>query len=436
MWTRGAGPRGDLDFLLELRAVTRSSRHPLRSTTRPDFELGSAPVRIVDLYAGCGGLTLGIAQAASSRSVAVDVRLAVDLDKVAIDTFADNFPKANVAHCSVESLFDGELGAEPTKAERTTAKETGRVHALVGGPPCQGHSDLNNHTRRDDPKNALYARMARAAEILKPDLVLIENVPTVQHDKGGVVAAARDQLVLTGYEVVERVVRLEALGVAQRRRRHVLIGRRLDRPLPSTRRILSALSPGKFTVRDVKWAIEDLAQEDGDGIDKPARASADNIKRMTWLLEQDEYDLPNVLRPPCHQDEHSYKSMYGRLRWDEPAQTVTSGFGSIGQGRYMHPSLPRALTPHEAARLQGFPDYFRFDEFTKRADLATMIGNAVPPALSSAVFRVALKDWSLTHLGLPNAYAGQRPTVVRPIAGRTKRGSHPTPRSQPSDRAE
>ncbi|MDO8943143.1 MAG: DNA cytosine methyltransferase, partial [Desulfobacterales bacterium] len=101
-----------------------------------------------------------------------------------------------------------------------------------------------------------------------------------------------------------------------------------------------------------------------------------------YLLAKGEYDLPNHMRPKCHQGEHSYKSMYGRLAWNQPAQTITSGFGSIGQGRYMHPDLLRALTPHEAARIQGFPDYFDFGKATTRSALATMIGNAVPPQLS------------------------------------------------------
>ena len=78
--------------------------------------------------------------------------------------------------------------------------------------------------------------------------------------------------------------------------------------------------------------------------------------------------------------------MYGRLSWDSPSQTITSGYGSIGQGRFMHPEQARALTPHEAARLQGFPDYFRFDNVERRSDLATIIGNAVPPALGQALF--------------------------------------------------
>lgn len=121
-----------------------------------------------------------------------------------------------------------------------------------------------------------------------------------------------------------------------------------------------------------------------------SRQLATNLARMRYLLEHDLYDLPNSERPECHRDAHSYKSMYGRLKWAEPAQTITSGFGSIGQGRYMHPTQMRALTAHEAARIQGFPDYFDFSAVTKRSELATMIGNAVPPALMREIAATVL----------------------------------------------
>jgi DNA (cytosine-5)-methyltransferase 1 len=102
--------------------------------------------------------------------------------------------------------------------------------------------------------------------------------------------------------------------------------------------------------------------------------------------------LPNKLRPPCHRNkpDHRYKSMYGRLRWDQPAQTITTGFGSPGQGRYLHPDLPRTLTPHEAARVQFFPDWFDFGKAPSRSALAHCIGNAVPPKLGFAAARYLL----------------------------------------------
>jgi DNA (cytosine-5)-methyltransferase 1 len=80
--------------------------------------------------------------------------------------------------------------------------------------------------------------------------------------------------------------------------------------------------------------------------------------------------------------DHSYKSVYGRLPWDRPAQTITTGFGSMGQGRFVHPKRRRTLTPHEAARLQFIPDHFRLDEVESKTALAEMIGNAVPPKLT------------------------------------------------------
>jgi DNA (cytosine-5)-methyltransferase 1 len=106
---------------------------------------------------------------------------------------------------------------------------------------------------------------------------------------------------------------------------------------------------------------------------------------MKYLVNKGVYRLPDRMRPDCHKDgNHTYASVYGRLNWDEPAQTITGGFISPGQGRFVHPSLPRTLTPHEAARLQFFPDFFDFSNVEKRTALAEMIGNAVPMKLSYA----------------------------------------------------
>jgi DNA (cytosine-5)-methyltransferase 1 len=161
--------------------------------------------------------------------------------------------------------------------------------------------------------------------------------------------------------------------------------------------ILKDLVSCAIEPRNLRWAIEDLAQLPcRSGIDTIPRSSPANQERMAWLLKHDKYDLPNYLRPKCHQDEHSYKSMYGRLKWLESAQTITSGFSSIGQGRYMHPDQPRALTAHEAARIQGFPDYFDFTAANNKTALGTMIGNAVPPHLGRQLFEALISNSSLT----------------------------------------
>lgn len=359
--------------------------HPLRKRTRPDFESVGPALSVVDLFAGCGGLTLGAAQAAHTRGLGLDIRMAVDFEDAPLRVLNENFPTAKTDVASVESKLDGDLGAKLTRIERKTRSAVGEIDLVVGGPPCQGHSDLNNHTRRADPKNRLYLRMARAAEVLQPRVVIVENVPTVVHDSERVVATATKSLQDAGYVVADAVVELVRIGVPQRRRRHILICIQAT-ALPEELEIAALLSHPKSRPHSLRWAIGDLEIGKGTSwVDTPSGASEENRRRMQWLLDNDEYDLPNSLRPPCHQGSHSYVSMYGRLRWDEPAQTITSGFGSIGQGRFMHPSQLRTLTPHEAARIQGFPDYFSFDSAVSRTELAVIIGNAVPPQLTASL---------------------------------------------------
>jgi DNA (cytosine-5)-methyltransferase 1 len=311
----------------------------------------------------------------------MDVVLAVDFEESATAVYRANFSDANVVTASVETYFDGKLGDAPTEAEASAKAAYADIAILVGGPPCQGHSNLNNKTRRSDPKNELYARMGRAAEILKPTFVVIENVPSVNRDSDRVVERTINHLKSLNYDVHTAVVGLQALGIAQTRRRHVLIAS--SDPAVSAKALLDNLTDR--TIDDsinLRWAIGDLSTvERPKAYDRAPVPNATNLARMRYLLESGDYDLPAHHRPKCHQKAHTYKSMYGRLNWDEPAQTVTSGFGSIGQGRYMHPDKLRALTAHEAARIQGFPDYFDFDTVTRRSHLATMIGNAVPPAL-------------------------------------------------------
>lgn len=344
-------------------------------------------IRVVDLFSGCGGMSVGLEEAARRAGLRLEIPLAVDTNKDVIAIYKANFPYAKVLSSDVGKLFNGAFGAPLTSNEKTIIDSIGQVDILIGGPPCQGHSDLNNHTRRRDPKNGLYLRMARAAEVLKPRVVVIENVAQVQLDKTRVVRKATKALIAAGYQVAGCVVDLRRVGVPQRRRRFILLASKLKEVLPDT--VLKNLAEGMpdHPDRTVRWAIHDLLKvKSRKFFDTASTASKKNRKRIAFLFKNGLYDLPNKRRPECHQDGlHSYVSMYGRLRWDSAAQTITTGFGSPGQGRYIHPARQRTITPHEAARLQTFPDWYDFGGSTSRGVLATIIGNAVPPILMTAL---------------------------------------------------
>jgi len=344
-------------------------------------------VRVVDLFSGCGGMSVGFEEAVRREGCSLEIPLAVDVDKDALEVYETNLPASTAESVDIATLFDGLVGEKLTKVEKRLKERIGLVDVLIGGPPCQGHSDLNNHTRRADPKNDLYLLMARAAEVFAPKVVVIENVAQVTLDEAGVVEKTEVALLFAGYDVDGRVVDLRRVGVPQRRRRYLLLASKLVELDPASTLERIAKGMPEHPDRSVRWAIEDLVDtKSSDPRDVASRTSEDNAKRIDYLFEQKLFDLPNEERPECHRDrEHTYVSMYGRLKWDEPAQTITTGFGSMGQGRYVHPSRRRTITPHEAARLQTFPDWFDFGDQPARGLLAKMIGNAVPPLLMATL---------------------------------------------------
>ncbi|HJT79102.1 MAG TPA: DNA cytosine methyltransferase [Gemmataceae bacterium] len=360
----------------------------LRRTARPWGPGGRRTLRSADVFSGCGGLTLGVCDAAWALGLGHETVLAIDLNATALRVFEENFRPRLACCCPVESLFDGEVGRGLTAAERRLRSRAGKVDLLVGGPPCQGHSDLNNHTRRRDDRNDLYARMARCAEVLEADHVVIENVPGVVHDKGNVIGRTAARLLEMGYLVAERVLDATAVGVPQMRKRHFLVASRqvrLDlREMQETYRC---------PPRPLGWAIGDLLDaEGGSTFDTRAKHHAANVARIDYLFDHDLYDLPDARRPDCHRlKDHAYKAVYGRMRWDQPAPTITRGFGSTGQGRFVHPRRRGTLTPHEAARVQFFPDFVRFADLGRRA-LQELIGNAVPSKLASSVVLELLRS--------------------------------------------
>lgn len=371
-----------VNYMQELVEIKGDDKAFLATKARPAFEeiKSSGNISLVDLFCGAGGITLGILEAARSLNKKVKIELAVDIDEKALNVYIDNFPNANATLSDVLSIFESEINAPLNPIEKKLRDRIVDLDFLVGGPPCQGHSDLNNFSRRKDHKNSLYFVMARAAKIFQPNFIIIENVPGAKHDKNNVFNNTANELEMLGYKVSFETINLFDIGVPQKRKRLILVASK-DKLI----KIDEIVSAYKTMPKSLHWAIHDLMHLDSQDLlmDTPSRPSKDNMSRIEYLFENKLFDLPNEQRPPCHQKgNHTYKSIYGRMKWEEPSQTITSGFYSMCMGRYVHPQLPRTLTAHEAARLQFFPDYFSFRQAKTRTSLATIIGNAVPPKLS------------------------------------------------------
>jgi DNA (cytosine-5)-methyltransferase 1 len=184
-----------------------------------------------------------------------------------------------------------------------------------------------------------------------------------------------------GFRTTLAVLAADELGLPQTRNRFFLAGSR--KGVFDLEQVAKFLAKHPTTVR---WAIEDLVDADADPVmDSVPALSSENRRRIDYLFDNDLYELPDAMRPACHRNGHTYPSVYGRLRWDAPAGTITTGFVTPGRGRFIHPSRRRPLTAREAARLQGFPDWFRFvvegARAPSRSALAKWIGDAVPPPL-------------------------------------------------------
>lgn len=365
----------------------------IKRTVAPGYaDAPTESVSLIDLFCGCGGLTLGVSEALRCAGKRLDIRFGLDASEQALDVYKQNFGLSpDQAMCAdITAILPGALGEAPTPREIEIQQMGKGVDIVVAGPPCQGHSNLNNVTRREDERNSLYLRVIRLAELVTPRLVLIENVPSVLQDRGGVVARSRLFLERIGYHTQSIVFNAAALGLPQSRKRHLLIALR-DKPI-DLKPILCQSIERPVTVADYIRDLESVHDVQSTLFNTASSMSRENAKRVQYMSERGLVDLPNAMRPSCHRDKtHSYVSMYGRLSWDKPAQTITGGFGSMGQGRFVHPSQPRVLTPHEAARLQGFPDFFHFDRVTQRTALHEMIGNAVPPKVSATVVQALLK---------------------------------------------
>jgi len=325
---------------------------------------------------------------------------AVDVDAEALTVYAQNFSPSLAAATNVGSLVDyhvygrgvdAELAYEPEVIDERFLDLIGNVDLLLAGPPCQGHSNLNNHSRRADPRNILYVTTAAAAIALQARALVIENVPDVTSDHSQVVQTAHRILESSGYVLSAAVLNAADLGGAQSRRRHFTIATRVNSPHVDVGGVAAKLRQPPMTLRHIIGDLEDRAPE--SFLDDEPSVTPVNRARIDYLFDNDLFDLPDAERPDCHKDGHTYPSVYGRLSWEKPSQTITTGFMTAGRGRFIHPSRRRTLTAREAARIQGFPDGYDFGLQGKaptRRALTKWIGDAVPSWLGYAATLSAL----------------------------------------------
>lgn len=332
----------------------------------------------VDLCCGAGGVTEGYRQAG------VEVIAGIDIDATACESFERNHPE-------VDFVLDEALeDVAPAGLRRLLGLAARELTILTACVPCQTFSTIGAKNRKArDPRPRLVERVGDFVAAFRPMFVVMENVPQVQEHYR--FALLRRRLVRLGYGVRHAVLDLSRYGVPQRRRRLVLVARRgrtrevpfLDSDNPTARRF-----EREVTVRDV---IGRLGPRPGDRLHDTDRALAEAVRSRAAEIPKDggsRASLPRRLRLDCHDDlQHSAAtSVYGRMRWDAPAPTLTTRCTTPACGRFLHPEQDRPITLREAALLQTFPASYDFAG--TRGEVERQIGNAVPPRLSKIIARV------------------------------------------------
>jgi DNA (cytosine-5)-methyltransferase 1 len=322
----------------------------------------------VDLFSGCGGLTTGLKQGG------FEVRGAIEMDPLAVETYRMNHPEVRVWEHDIRAV-------DPDVFARELALND--VAIVAGCPPCEGFSRLrtrNGHLAVDDPRNDLICDWLRFVEVLRPQAVMLENVPELVEDRRFTEALAH--LSEWGYQIDWAVLDAADFGVPQRRKRLILLG--------SKRRKPSFPKPETERVR-VRHALADLPPAGRSG-DPPHDRLMRNGPRIQDLIRSippdggSRTDLPDEAQLECHKRFDGFKDVYGRMSWDEVAPTITGGCASPSKGRFLHPEFHRVITIREAALLQSFPRDYRISMRRGRYAAAEMIGNALPPAM---IYRIA-----------------------------------------------
>ncbi|MXW94576.1 MAG: DNA cytosine methyltransferase [Acidimicrobiaceae bacterium] len=381
-------------------------------------DMDDRPLRVVDLFAGCGGFSTGFVMAGGFDIVAGN-----DIDDDCLAAFSFNHPGAL---CWSGSISD--LDADRLLDNLSLAR--GELEVLIGGPPCQGFS--RNRARRhqngrfvDDPRNYLFVEFLRFVEAFLPRTLVVENVADMIIKEGGRFKdEILDSLDSFGYTTCNAAILNAAdFGVPQRRRRAFIIASRdvpvgLPSPSHSGEAQNGALIP-LASWRTIGDAISDLPSIDGGQGTSPgpyARSPQNDYQELlrgdativsehvAWRLSRVQSDRLNFLQqgdgvealPSSLVPKSTYGSAYRRMSWDIPALTITTWMYHPGSGMFYHPEDHRTITIREGARLQSFPDSSEF--VGGKVSRCRQVGNAVPPLMGAAIAKTIYSTLRGMHL--------------------------------------
>lgn len=342
-------------------------------------------IRVIDLFCGIWGITRGFVDE-GFRVVA-----GIDFMEGCKFGYEANNGWAQFVHKDIREVTPEELNSHYGK--------DCDMKILVGCAPCQPFSGMN--TKKSDyfydPDKANSRspldKFAELVEAIKPEIVSMENVANLMDQKKyPAFTHFLETLEKNGYKTSYQIVDASAYGVPQKRRRLVLLASRLGEI-----KLIDPTHEKPVTVREIIGKLPKIwiwECHPSDPYHRTQQMSDLNRERMKWIPKNGgnlSQAAPESLIPECHKKStgKTYKhSVYARMRWDEPAPTLTTMCLGIGNGRYGHPEQDRAISAREAALIQTFPSDYRFAENEKEysvGDVAKYIGNAVPVKLGQAI---------------------------------------------------
>ncbi len=334
----------------------------------------------IDLFAGGGGLTVGLKRAG------FEVVSAVEREKHACATYRANHSEVRLLEQDITEVSGDDL-------LNLTGHEV--IDLLAGCPPCQGYTSLNKEGD-DDPRNKLIFEMSRLAAEIMPRAIMMENVPGLTTKGKDLYEELKSDLKDLGYKLDKSSEVLQAAdyGVPQERRRLVILAG-LDFEIELPRPTHSKDAKNKLPI----WkSVEDAIggkKYIGDPLTLSKAKEQGDLQRSDWHVVRDLSEqnrkrivaavpgqswatIPEQLRPECHQGKYvGFTNVYGRMEWRQPSPTITGGCTTFSKGRFGHPVKNRTISVREAALLQTFPRNYLFD-IPYMEHVCNVIGNALP----------------------------------------------------------